>query len=113
MVGMVDSEHVVFVGRDPEKIGEATEVNEADRLEWVPPVIDIEPDRGREDLELWLASCAAAADDFERLAQAAYLRSSPTSHSGGSASGMSARPTLSTESAETVRIFWSSRMNSY
>jgi 8-oxo-dGTP pyrophosphatase MutT (NUDIX family) len=33
---MVDSEHVVFVGRDPEKIGEATEVNEADRLGWVP-----------------------------------------------------------------------------
>jgi len=36
MVGMVDAEHVVFIGRDPEKIGEATEVNEADRLEWVP-----------------------------------------------------------------------------
>jgi 8-oxo-dGTP pyrophosphatase MutT (NUDIX family) len=36
MVGMVGSEHVVFVGRDPEKIGAATEVNESDRLEWVP-----------------------------------------------------------------------------
>ena len=36
MVGMVDSEHVVFVGRDPEKIGEPTEANEADRIEWVP-----------------------------------------------------------------------------
>jgi hypothetical protein len=36
MVGIVDSEHVVFVGRDPEKIGEPREVNEADRLEWVP-----------------------------------------------------------------------------
>jgi 8-oxo-dGDP phosphatase len=36
MVGMVDSEHVVFGGRDQEKISEATEVNESDRLEWVP-----------------------------------------------------------------------------
>ena len=27
MVGMVDSEHVVFVGRDAEKIGEPTEAN--------------------------------------------------------------------------------------
>ncbi|MGH3157170.1 MAG: NUDIX hydrolase [Streptosporangiaceae bacterium] len=35
-VGMVDSEHAVFVGREPEKIGEATEVNEVDRMEWVP-----------------------------------------------------------------------------
>jgi hypothetical protein len=36
MVGMVDSEHFVFVGRDPEKIGEPTEVNEVERMEWVP-----------------------------------------------------------------------------
>jgi 8-oxo-dGTP pyrophosphatase MutT (NUDIX family) len=36
MVGMVDSEHFVFVGREPEKIGDATEVNEVDRMEWVP-----------------------------------------------------------------------------
>jgi 8-oxo-dGTP pyrophosphatase MutT (NUDIX family) len=36
MVGMVDSEHVVFVGRDAEKIGDATEVNEVERMEWVP-----------------------------------------------------------------------------
>ena len=36
MVGMVDSEHVVFVGRDPEKVGEPTDVNEVARLEWVP-----------------------------------------------------------------------------
>jgi 8-oxo-dGDP phosphatase len=36
MVGMVDSEHVVFVGRDAEKFGEPTEVNEVDRMEWVP-----------------------------------------------------------------------------
>jgi 8-oxo-dGTP pyrophosphatase MutT (NUDIX family) len=35
MVGMVDSEHVMFVGRDPEKIGEPTETNEADKIEWV------------------------------------------------------------------------------
>ena len=36
MVGMVDSEHVIFVGRDPEKIAEPTEVNEVERMEWVP-----------------------------------------------------------------------------
>ena len=36
MVGMVDSEHVVFVGREPEKTGEPTEVNEVERMEWVP-----------------------------------------------------------------------------
>jgi 8-oxo-dGDP phosphatase len=35
MVGTVDSEHVVFVGRDPEKIAEPTELGEADRIEWV------------------------------------------------------------------------------
>jgi hypothetical protein len=34
MVKMVESEHVVCVGRDSQKIGEATEVNEPDRLEW-------------------------------------------------------------------------------
>ncbi len=36
MVGMVDSEHVVFVGRDAEEIGEPTEGNEIERMEWVP-----------------------------------------------------------------------------
>jgi len=36
MVGMVDSEHVVFVGRDPEKVGEPTDVSEVARMEWVP-----------------------------------------------------------------------------
>ena len=36
MVGMVDSEHVVFTGRDPEKVGEPTEANEIERMEWVP-----------------------------------------------------------------------------
>jgi 8-oxo-dGTP pyrophosphatase MutT (NUDIX family) len=36
MVGMVDSEHHVFVGREPEKVGEATEINEVERMEWVP-----------------------------------------------------------------------------
>ena len=36
MVGMVDSEHVVFVGRDPVKVAEPVEVTEADRIEWVP-----------------------------------------------------------------------------
>jgi 8-oxo-dGTP pyrophosphatase MutT (NUDIX family) len=36
MVGMVDSGHWVFVGRDPEKVTEPVEVSEADRIEWVP-----------------------------------------------------------------------------
>jgi 8-oxo-dGTP pyrophosphatase MutT (NUDIX family) len=36
MVGMVDSEHVVFVGRDPEKVAEPTDVSEVARMEWVP-----------------------------------------------------------------------------
>ena len=36
MVGMADSEHVVFVGRVPERIGEPTETTEVERMEWVP-----------------------------------------------------------------------------
>jgi 8-oxo-dGTP pyrophosphatase MutT (NUDIX family) len=36
MVGMVDSEHVVFTGREPAKIGKPTDLTEADRIEWVP-----------------------------------------------------------------------------
>jgi 8-oxo-dGTP pyrophosphatase MutT (NUDIX family) len=35
MVGTIDSEHVVFVGRDPEKIAEPMELSESDRIEWV------------------------------------------------------------------------------
>jgi 8-oxo-dGDP phosphatase len=31
MVGMVDSEHVVFVGRDPEKVTEPTDVSKVAR----------------------------------------------------------------------------------
>ena len=42
MVGMVDSEHVVFVGRKPEKIGEPTETTEVERMEWVP-LADVAP----------------------------------------------------------------------
>jgi 8-oxo-dGDP phosphatase len=36
MVSMLDSEHVVLVGRDPHIIGEPTEVTEIERMEWVP-----------------------------------------------------------------------------
>lgn len=36
MVGMVDSEHVVFVGRGAERIAEPVEANEVERMEWVP-----------------------------------------------------------------------------
>jgi len=35
MVGMVDSEHVVFVGCDPRRRGEPADVSEADQIEWV------------------------------------------------------------------------------
>ena len=34
--GTVDAEYFVYVGRDPERIGEPTEVNEVARMEWVP-----------------------------------------------------------------------------
>ena len=34
--GTIDGELFAFVGRDPERIGEPTEVNEVSRLEWVP-----------------------------------------------------------------------------
>jgi 8-oxo-dGDP phosphatase len=34
--GTVDAEVFVYVGRDPERVGEPTGVNEAARLEWVP-----------------------------------------------------------------------------
>ena len=33
--GRVDSEHVVYIGWDAERIGEPTEANEAARIEWV------------------------------------------------------------------------------
>jgi 8-oxo-dGTP pyrophosphatase MutT (NUDIX family) len=36
MVGMVDSEHAIFIGRDPEKVTEPVEQSEADRIEWIP-----------------------------------------------------------------------------
>ena len=34
--GTIDGELFSFVGRDPERIGEPTEVNEVSRVEWVP-----------------------------------------------------------------------------
>ncbi len=36
MVGMVDSEHVVFLGRGAELVGEPTGEVEADLIEWIP-----------------------------------------------------------------------------
>jgi 8-oxo-dGTP pyrophosphatase MutT (NUDIX family) len=36
MAGMVDSEHVLFVGRGAERVGKPVGEVEADRLEWVP-----------------------------------------------------------------------------
>jgi len=36
MVGTIDSEHVIFAGREPRKVAEPTELGEADRIEWIP-----------------------------------------------------------------------------
>ena len=36
IVGSVDSEHVVFVGRDPQRIGDRADASEVTRMEWVP-----------------------------------------------------------------------------
>lgn len=36
MVGQVDSEHHVFVGREPERIGDPTDTGEVAQIEWVP-----------------------------------------------------------------------------
>ena len=36
MAGSVDSEHIVFVGRETERIGEQTDASEVARMEWVP-----------------------------------------------------------------------------
>ncbi len=36
MVGMLDSEHVVFTGRDPQLVAEPVETGEVERMEWVP-----------------------------------------------------------------------------
>jgi 8-oxo-dGTP pyrophosphatase MutT (NUDIX family) len=36
MVGQVDAEHLIFLGREPERIGDPTDASEAGRIEWVP-----------------------------------------------------------------------------
>jgi 8-oxo-dGDP phosphatase len=36
MPGMVDAEHFVYVGTNPEHVGEPTDLSEAARIEWVP-----------------------------------------------------------------------------
>lgn len=36
LAGLVDSEHLVFTGRDPERIGEPTDLSESERADWVP-----------------------------------------------------------------------------
>jgi 8-oxo-dGTP pyrophosphatase MutT (NUDIX family) len=61
--GAVDGELFAFVGRDPERIGEPTEVNEAARLEWVPLASGAADDRGRRYLECRVAGAAAAISD--------------------------------------------------
>jgi 8-oxo-dGTP pyrophosphatase MutT (NUDIX family) len=34
--GQVNSEHLVFIGRDPERVGEPTDTNESERTDWLP-----------------------------------------------------------------------------
>jgi hypothetical protein len=36
MPGIVDAEHFVFLGGNPEQVGDATDLNEAMRVEWLP-----------------------------------------------------------------------------
>lgn len=36
MPGVVDAEHLVFVGRNPERVADPTGLSEAARVEWVP-----------------------------------------------------------------------------
>jgi 8-oxo-dGTP pyrophosphatase MutT (NUDIX family) len=36
MVGSADAENVVFIGRDPVHVGAPVDVNEAERVEWIP-----------------------------------------------------------------------------
>ena len=67
MVGMVDSEHVVFVGRDAEKIGEPTETN-GDRADGVGAArVRTGAHRCWGDLELWVAGRVDAAADAGAL----------------------------------------------
>ena len=67
MVGMVDSEHVVFVGRDAEKIGEPTETHRG-RADGVGAArVRTGAHRCRGDLELRVAGRVAAAADAGAL----------------------------------------------
>ena len=36
MPGVVDAEHFAFVGRNPEQIGDPTDLGDAVRVEWMP-----------------------------------------------------------------------------
>lgn len=36
MAGTLDSEHVAFVGREPERVANTVDVNEVTRMEWMP-----------------------------------------------------------------------------
>jgi 8-oxo-dGTP pyrophosphatase MutT (NUDIX family) len=65
--GTIDGELFAFVGRDPERIGEPTEVNEAaDGMGAAR--IDSRDDRGGGYLECWVAGAAIAVLDGPRLA---------------------------------------------
>ena len=58
---MVDAEHFVFVGTNPERIGDPTDLSEAARVEWVP--LESVPaliDAQARDLERWNSGGAVA-----------------------------------------------------
>jgi 8-oxo-dGTP pyrophosphatase MutT (NUDIX family) len=60
MPGMVDAEHFVFVGTNPERVGDPTDLSEAARVEWVSlESVAAMIDAGR-DLECWVSRGAVA-----------------------------------------------------
>jgi len=54
---MVEAEHSVFLGTDPERVGERTSLSEAARFEWIP--LDAVP-RMIDEGEIWSASSLVA-----------------------------------------------------
>jgi 8-oxo-dGTP pyrophosphatase MutT (NUDIX family) len=57
MPSMADAERFVFIGNNPERIGEPTDLSEAARVEWIPP--ESVP-RMINEGEIWSASSLVA-----------------------------------------------------
>lgn len=68
MPGMVDSEHVAFVGRESERVADAVDVNEVTRMEWVPLDSVPGPDHLGRHLERGHADSSATASRRRELA---------------------------------------------